>query len=263
MPTTQKYNSTIEVFLSYSHKDEPLLNELEKHLGILKRQNVIAVWHDRKIGAGKEWKGEIDTHLNTAHLILLLVSADFIASDYCYDLEVKRAMERHKVGEARVIPIILRAVDWKEAPFGKLQALPTDGQPVTSCKNHDEAFRNILRGIRNVIEELIPIEGDSDKDNSKTITASGKQNTSKALQEIEKQEKNISQQIQSYGKSHKIIAWQQQIQILEKRVTNLIKAMEAVDRLWTPERYREIELKIEHYSEEIDSLTDKIRLLKD
>ena len=122
----------VEVFYSYSHRDEELREELERHLSILKRQGVITAWHDRKIGAGTEWKGQIDTHLNTAHVILLLISSDFLASDYCYDIEMRRAMERHAAGDARVIPIILRPVSWKGAPFEKLQALPKDAKPVTS-----------------------------------------------------------------------------------------------------------------------------------
>jgi hypothetical protein len=83
------------------------------------------------------------------------VSADFLASDYCYDIEVQRAMARHELGEARVIPIILRAVDWYSAPFGKLQALPKDGHPVTSWSNHDEAFLDVTRGIRVVAQEMV------------------------------------------------------------------------------------------------------------
>ena len=111
-----------EVFFSYAHEDEPLSRELVKHLGVLKRQGVIRDWHDRKITAGTEWKGQIDQHLNSAGVILLLVSPDFIASDYCYDIEMKRALERHDKGEARVIPVILRPVDgWHAAPFGKLR----------------------------------------------------------------------------------------------------------------------------------------------
>jgi len=144
----------IEVFYSYSHKDEELRDELEKHLSILKRQGVIQSWHDRRIGAGREWEGEIDTHLNTAHVILLLISADFLASDYCYDVEMKRAMERHEAGEACVIPVILRPVDWRGAPFGKLQALPTDAKPVTEWPNRDKAFLDVARGIRAAVEEL-------------------------------------------------------------------------------------------------------------
>lgn len=98
--------------------------------------------------------GQIDTHLETAKIILLLVSADFMASNYCNEVELKRAMERHESGKARVIPIILRAVDWHHAPFGKLQAVPKDGRPVTSWSDPDEAFLDIARGIRAVAEEL-------------------------------------------------------------------------------------------------------------
>jgi tetratricopeptide (TPR) repeat protein len=145
----------VELFYCYSHKDEELRDELEKHLSILKREKVIAGWHDRRIGAGKEWKGQIDAHLNSAAVILLLISSDFLASDYCYDVEMKRALERHDAGEARVIPVILRAVDWKGAPFGKLQCLPTDAKPVTSWTNRDEAFRDVAQGIRQAVEELL------------------------------------------------------------------------------------------------------------
>jgi hypothetical protein len=147
--------SPIEVFFSYSHKDEDLCVELVKHLSILKRQGVIQDWHDRKIGAGKEWEGEIDTHLNTAGVILLLISSDFLASDYCYDKEMNRALERHEAGEACVIPIILRPVDWEGAPFGKLQALPKDAKPVTSWPDQDQAFLNVAQGIRAAVKELV------------------------------------------------------------------------------------------------------------
>jgi len=148
----------VELFYCYSHEDEELRDELEKHLSILKRQGVIAGWHDRKIGAGKEWKGQIDAHLNSAAVILLLISSDFLASDYCYDVEMKRALERHDAGEACVILVILRAVEWKGAPFGKLQCLPTDAKPVTSWPNRDEAFRNVAQGIRKAVEESLAAE---------------------------------------------------------------------------------------------------------
>jgi len=144
----------IEIFFSYAHEDEGLRDELEKHLSILKRQGVISGWHDRRIGAGREWEREIDAHLNTAQVILLLISPDFIASEYCWDVEVKRAMKRHEVGEARVIPVILRPVVWEGAPFGKLKALPTDAKPVTKWANQDEAFEDIARGIQVAISKL-------------------------------------------------------------------------------------------------------------
>ena len=98
--------------------------------------------------------GTIDAHLHTAQIILLLVSADFLASDYCYDTEMQQAMTRHATGEARVIPIILRPVDWHSAPFGALQALPKDGLPVTDWSKPDNAFLDITRGIRAVAKEL-------------------------------------------------------------------------------------------------------------
>jgi hypothetical protein len=83
-----------------------------------------------------------------------LVSADFLASNYSYDVEVQQAMARHHAGAARVIPVILRPVDWHSAPFGALQALPKDGRPVTNWPTHDDAFLDVARGIRAVAEEL-------------------------------------------------------------------------------------------------------------
>jgi tetratricopeptide (TPR) repeat protein len=145
----------IELFISYAHRDQRLRDQLETHLSSLKRDGFISTWHDRKIAAGEEWAGVINEHLNTAHIILLLVSSDFTASEYCNDVEVKRALERHTAGEAYVIPIILRRVDWRNAPFGKLQALPENAKPVTSWKNRDDAFFNIAQGIRRVVEEQI------------------------------------------------------------------------------------------------------------
>ena len=115
---------------------------------------MIDEWHDRRIGAGQEWAGAIDEHLNSADFVLLLVSADFLASDYCYDLEMTRALERHDAGDACVIPVILRSVDWRGAPFAKLQALPRDAKPVTSWPDRDEAFTDVARGIRQVVEDL-------------------------------------------------------------------------------------------------------------
>jgi tetratricopeptide (TPR) repeat protein len=154
MPDVLK-SASIEVFFSYSHKDEGLRDELSNHLAMLQRQDVITGWHDRRIGAGQEWANEIDRHLDTANVILLLISSDFLASNYCYDVEVKRAMERHEASEARVIPVILRPVDWHRAPFGKLQPLPTDGKAVMTWQNRDEAFFNVAEGIRKAVDELI------------------------------------------------------------------------------------------------------------
>ncbi len=143
----------IKLFYSYAHEDEALRERLEVHLKLLKRQGILQDWHDRDISAGSEWAQQISAHLESADLILLLISPDFIASDYCWDIELKRAMERHEAGEACVIPIILRETDWTGAPFGKLQALPKDAKPVKSWPDQDAAFVDIARGIRKAAEE--------------------------------------------------------------------------------------------------------------
>jgi hypothetical protein len=145
----------VEVFFSYAHEDEPFVDVLRKHLGILKRLGVIRYWHDRKITAGTEWKGQIDKHLNSAAVILLLVSPDFVASDYCWDVELKRALERHKEGEARVIPVILRPTHgWKDTPLGNLLAAPTNGWAVTLWSNRDQAFADVARHIETAVQQL-------------------------------------------------------------------------------------------------------------
>lgn len=148
----------IEVFFSYSHRDEDFKKELIKHLANLERQGVITGWNDREIIAGQEWASEIDEHLNSARVILLLISPDFMASNYCNDIEVRRAMERHEAGEARVIPVILRPVDWDGAPFSKLQAVPTDARPVTLWADRDEAFLTVVKEIRRALKELSATE---------------------------------------------------------------------------------------------------------
>jgi tetratricopeptide (TPR) repeat protein len=144
----------IEVFYSYAREDENLRDELVKHLANLKRQGIITDWYDRDISAGKEWDEAIKKRLDSASVILLLISPDFMDSDYINAVEVRRAMERHEAGEARVIPVILRAVDWEGAPFSKLQALPTEARPVTSWGNRDEAFSEVTKGIRKAVQEL-------------------------------------------------------------------------------------------------------------
>ncbi|HEX9987254.1 MAG TPA: TIR domain-containing protein [Chloroflexia bacterium] len=154
MSDDAKAREPVEVFYSYAHEDEGLRNELEKHLSILKRTGVITGWHDRKIIAGHDWEKEIDARLNRAKVILLLISADFLASDYCYGIEMERALQRDKAGDARVIPVILREVHWRGAPFGRLQALPTDAKAVTSWENRDGAFTDVAKGIAKAVEEI-------------------------------------------------------------------------------------------------------------
>ena len=148
MPAPDRPTTPISLFYSYSHMDEALRKRLEIHLSPLKDQGIIRDWHDRRIEAGTEWNGIISENLDQAGIILLLVSADFLASRYCHDVEVTRAMERHEAGTALVIPVILQPADWHAAPFGKLQALPKDGKPITEWRNRERGFAEVARGIR-------------------------------------------------------------------------------------------------------------------
>lgn len=145
----------LDVFISYSHRDEALKNELvELHLKPLQRQGKISTWQDRDIEAGTEWAKEIKENLEKAHVILLLVTRSFLASDYCYETEMQRAVQRHHEGTARVIPIILETCGWKYSPFQTLQVLPKDGKPVTRWVDRAEAFFDVEEGIRKVIDSL-------------------------------------------------------------------------------------------------------------
>jgi len=145
----------LTVFCSYAHRDERLCCELEKQLVPLQRGGQIAIWHDRRITPGADLANEIDCKLATSHIILLLVSPDFLVSDYCYRQEMHYAIARHHAGDARVIPIILRPCDWQATPLGRLLALPKDGKPVTSWVSRDEALFDVARGVRRVVEELL------------------------------------------------------------------------------------------------------------
>jgi len=144
----------VKAFISYSHKDEALRNELESHLAMLRRSGVIETWNDRRIVAGTEFDSEIDAHLESSQLILMLISADFLSSNYCYDIEMGRAMQKHSEGSAVVIPVILRPCDWHSSPFKNIMATPTDAKPVTMFGNQDEAFTNVAKDVRRAAEKF-------------------------------------------------------------------------------------------------------------
>lgn len=136
-------------------KTRIFVETLDKHLSVLRRTGVIAPWHDRRITAGREWEHEIDKHLEEAQVILLLVSADFLASDYCWGVEMKRALAKHDAGLARVIPIMIRPVDFfVGVPFAHLQALPQDAKPITEWNNQDAAWADVAKGVRVACSEI-------------------------------------------------------------------------------------------------------------
>jgi hypothetical protein len=142
-------------FVSYAREDEELYQQLKKHLRILEREGLIDFDDDRAISPGTEWEGQISEWLERADVILLLISADFVDSDYCWDVEMRRALERHEDGEARVIPVILREVAWKDSVLSFLEVLPTSATPATSPKwaSLDSAFTDVVNGIRRTISE--------------------------------------------------------------------------------------------------------------
>jgi TIR domain len=139
------------IFISYSHKDDALRAELDKHLALLRREGAIELWSDHRILPGSEFDKDIAEALEAAQIILLLVSADFLASDYCFGIEMRRAMERHDAGEAVVVPVILRACDWHHSPFKHLNALPSGGREITKWASPDDAFLDVVQGLRKLL----------------------------------------------------------------------------------------------------------------
>lgn len=149
----------ISLFFSYSHKDEAFRDELEIHLAMLKREGLIEAWHDRRIDAGAQLHEEISVHLESATVILLLVSPYFLASDYCYDREMTRALERHKKGEAIVIPVIVHPCDWEHSAFSDLRATPPDGKPISKFPNQHDAYVAVVTDVRKAIAKMRPSSG--------------------------------------------------------------------------------------------------------
>jgi hypothetical protein len=147
--------SKLKIFMSYAHEDEAMKTELDKALIMLKRSNKIEVWQDRELLAGQEWDKTIKDEISGADIILLLISVDFNNSQYIWDKELAVAMQRHENGDARVIPIILRECEWQDMPYGKLQALPGGAIPVQKFARADEAYTDIAKGIRGVVDYLI------------------------------------------------------------------------------------------------------------
>ena len=144
----------IEIFFSYAHKDEDLMDAVRKQLVIFDRQKRIVKWYDRKLLPGKSWKGEIDHHINYADIVLLFVSPDFFESDYCYEVELTQALKQHQEGRTVVIPVIVRPCAWHTAPFATFQALPRDGKSISRWEDKDEACLDVANGIMKVVKTL-------------------------------------------------------------------------------------------------------------
>lgn len=147
---------SVKAFISYAHKDESHKEALVEHLATLKRNGIISEWHDRKIIPGESWKDAISDNLEQAELILFLVSSTFLASEYCYEVEFARALAKHAEGSAQLIPIVVRPCDWKTTDLGRFQGLPKDAVAVTTWPNEDEAWLNVIDGIKRRLEKFTP-----------------------------------------------------------------------------------------------------------
>lgn len=147
------------IFISYSHKDDKLREELDDHLQPLRRAGLVESWHDRKILPGDDWKKEIDQNLERADVVVLLVSVAFINSDFCYENEMARALTRHAEGTVRIVPVICKACTWQVTPLGRLQALPKDGVPLSQFPDRDAAWTDVVIGLRRVIDDLRAVRG--------------------------------------------------------------------------------------------------------
>ncbi|GCE20752.1 toll/interleukin-1 receptor domain-containing protein [Dictyobacter kobayashii] len=157
----------LKLFYCYAREDKVFRDDLDRHLSGLKREGLLTTWHDLMITAGEEWEDAINTHLNEADIIALLISPHFMASDYCYGKEMARALQRHERGEARVMPILIRPVDWTNAPFSKINLLPSNAIAVTRWEDRDSAFEDAGRGIRAVVEKLVERFKQKELQNSK------------------------------------------------------------------------------------------------
>lgn len=166
-------NDPIEIFFSYAHEDEELMNDVRRQLIVEERNGRILKWHDRKILPGTEWQQKIDDRLERAAIILLFMSPHFIESRYCYEIEGQAALHRHETGQARVVPIVLRPCLWNRTPFGKLQALPHDAKPISTWSDRDNACLDVAMGVISVVDEMLVIRGSSlgRADHSRTTSA--------------------------------------------------------------------------------------------
>ena len=149
--------TSVEIFCSYSHAkpDEALRAAFAKSMSPWIRKKVVQIWHDGRNLAGDDWASNIDEHLNSADVVVLLVSPDFLSSDFCYEKEMGRALERMKKSETLVVPIIVRPCSWKETPLAEIQVLPEKGKPVTLWTNRDLAWKNVGDSLAGRAREVL------------------------------------------------------------------------------------------------------------
>jgi hypothetical protein len=149
----------VEVFFSYAHEDEELMDCVRRQMIIWERKGVFIKWYDRKIPPGETWRTQVDHRIHAATIILLFFSPHFIESRYCSEVEGAIALKRAKNGTAIVIPVILRPCPWQQTPFAELQALPRDGRPVSQWPDRDQVCLDIAQAVADRAALLRPSGG--------------------------------------------------------------------------------------------------------
>lgn len=144
----------MKAFISYSHRDEAMLDRLHAHLAMLRRKESVSEWYDRQIVAGGRIDDEVKGHLDSSQIFLALVSPDFLNSGYCYDKEMGRAMDQHAAGKIVVVPVILEPCDWLASPLGQFKAIPKDGKPISEWTNENTAWLDVVTELRRLVESM-------------------------------------------------------------------------------------------------------------
>jgi hypothetical protein len=145
----------LRLFLSYAHEDSNVAAELRKHLAPLRHDMVVSDWYDHDLVAGSNWDKEMQRQLENSALVLVLISSDFLASSYAYGKELVHAIDLHKRGLLRVIPVIVRNSLWQRLPLAELHVLPEGGRPISSWENRDDAFVSVVSGVERAARELL------------------------------------------------------------------------------------------------------------
>ncbi|HEU5374690.1 MAG TPA: tetratricopeptide repeat protein [Ktedonobacteraceae bacterium] len=246
MPTTSSLQK-IKVFYCYARKDQELREILESHLADLKRYYNLETWFDRQIMPGEHWEQTIEHHLTLADLILLLLSPDFLASDYGYNIELQKAFIRHTQGEVKIVPIVLRPILWRSNPFHTIQMLPTNAIPVTSWQRQDDALFDIVLGIEQVVQELIDLRKTSSYWHGKGKVLSQLQRYEEAIQAYDQAiALNPSSLSAYYSKGDiflKLQRYEEAIQVYDQAITISPSSLSAYyskgDTLLKLQRYEE------------------------
>ena len=150
----------LKLFLSYAHEDRDIVAELRKHLAPLRYEQIVTDWYDLELMPGHDWDQDIISQLESSDLVLVVISADFVASNYAYGRELNLSLDLHDQDRVRLLPVIARNCKWQNLPFARLQVLPEGAVAISSWQNRDDAFVSVVLGVERVAREILS-SGDS------------------------------------------------------------------------------------------------------